>query len=217
MELPAGTWKLSVLSKLQALFAAFVFTATCLHEGKIPPANPGPKSTCPSKVSWDGKLPVQSRIRAGRHYFIFYPQNQLLIHLEHPHRWSLRGAHLETLPIDLGKASSSPCRGGIAVEGAQGEPAPSTRVKKEKKEKKMRLAGTLQWKVMRRAKNSHHKCGVSQWLVDVETLRFGRTMLHSGVNVVRETLVFCQKTFCEIPVCGFLWCFLFVCAVLMQN
>lgn len=48
-------------------------------------------------------------------------------------------------------------------------------------------------------------------VVDGETLRFGRTMLHSGVYVVRETLVFCQRMFCEIPVCGFLWCFLFVC------
>lgn len=53
-------------------------------------------------------------------------------------------------------------------------------------------------------------------VVDGETLRFGRTMLHSGVNVVRETLVFCQML-CEIPVCGFLWCFLFVCATLIQN
>lgn len=50
-------------------------------------------------------------------------------------------------------------------------------------------------------------------VVDGEGLRFGRTMLHSGVNVVRETLVFCQKMFCEIPVCGFLWCFLVVCAI----
>lgn len=37
-------------------------------------------------------------------------------------------------------------------------------------------------------------------VVDGETLRFGRTMLHSGVYGVRETLVFCQRMFCEIPV-----------------
>lgn len=47
-------------------------------------------------------------------------------------------------------------------------------------------------------------------VVDGETPRFGRTMRHSVVNVVRETLVFCQKIFCEMPVCRFLWCFLFV-------
>lgn len=47
-------------------------------------------------------------------------------------------------------------------------------------------------------------------VVDGEALRFGRTMLHSGVNVVRETLVFCQKMFCEIPVCRFLWCLCYI-------